>query len=59
MPPKLPISESVRALKVARAISFIRSTAAFAAAIETPASLYVMGLVIGKAVSNQPSAISY
>ena len=46
IPPKLPISESVRALKVSRASFLIRSTAAFAASIETPASEYVIDLLI-------------
>jgi hypothetical protein len=48
----------VRSLKVARAICLMRSTAAFAASIETPASLYVMGLVMGKFVSCQLSVVS-
>jgi hypothetical protein len=39
MPPKLPISESVRWLNVVRASSLIRSVARVAASISTPASL--------------------
>ena len=46
IPPKVPISESVRALKVARASRLIRSTDALAASIETPASEYVIDLLI-------------
>ena len=46
IPPKLPISESVRALKVPRASRLISSTAAFARSMETPASEYVIGSVI-------------
>src|SRR5215468_6116098 len=44
MPPKLPMSESVRWLKVVRASSLILSVALVAASISTPASLYVKGL---------------
>ena len=39
IPPKLPISESVRSLKVRLASSLIRSVARVAASISTPASL--------------------
>ena len=39
IPPKLPISESVRWLKVRRASSLIRSVARVAASMSTPASL--------------------
>src|SRR5881394_2432739 len=45
IPPKLPISESVRALKVVRASCLIFSFAMLAASIETPASLYEMDFI--------------
>src|SRR4051794_16302916 len=46
MPPKLPISVSVRSLNVLRANSRILATARFALSIDTPASAYVIGLAI-------------
>src|SRR6185503_3875117 len=47
MPPKLPISDSVRSLKVRRASSLIRSVARVAASMSTPASLYEIDCFIG------------
>src|SRR5437868_15441815 len=47
IPPKLPISERVRALKVERASGLIFAVATFALSIETPASLYEIDFVIG------------
>ena len=46
IPPKLPISVSVRSLNVERAYSRIFATARFALSIETPASAYEIELVI-------------
>src|SRR5207249_3364859 len=46
IPPKLPISVSVRSLKVLRAYSRIFATARLALSIETPASAYEIGLRI-------------
>jgi hypothetical protein len=40
IPPKLPISVSVRSLKVALARALIFATARLALSMETPASLY-------------------
>src|SRR5205814_10534886 len=48
MPPKLPISDSVRALNVERASSLIFSVARLAASMLTPASAYVTALVISE-----------
>src|SRR5436853_7236334 len=47
IPPKLPISERVRALNVERASCLIFAVATFALSIETPASLYELDFVIG------------
>ena len=46
IPPKLPISVSVRSLKVLRANSRIFATARLALSIETPASAYEIDLAI-------------